>query len=74
VFAPHPCISEVLQGGDISVGQNFCIAISCRHWEHGGQCVELLGVPDLRCRTGQQCLPYVKIVLPAGLWSSPSDL
>jgi hypothetical protein len=34
----------------------------------------LLCAPDLRCRTGQWCLPYVKIVLLAGLWSSPSDL
>jgi hypothetical protein len=71
---PHPCISEVLQGGDIGVGQNFRIAISCRHRQHGRQCIELLCAPDLRCRTGQRCLPHVKIVLLAGLWSSPSDL
>ena len=53
----HPRIGEMLQCGDIGIGQDLGIAIGRRHRQDGRESVELLGAPDLRCRTGQRSLP-----------------
>ena len=53
----HPRIGEMLQSRDVSIRQDLGIAIGRRHRQDGRQRVELLGAPDLRCRTGQWCLP-----------------
>lgn len=41
----HPGMGEMLEGGHISVGQDFGIAIGRRHRKHSRQTVELLCAP-----------------------------
>jgi hypothetical protein len=53
----HTRIGEMLQCGDIGIGQDFGIAIGSRHRQDSRESVKLYGALDLRCRTGQWSLP-----------------
>ena len=64
----HPGVSQMLEGGDISLGEDLGIAIGGCHWQDSRQGIEFLGSPDVRCRPCHLSLPHVVNRLLIGLW------
>ena len=45
----HPGVGQMLERGDVSLGQDLGIAIGGCHGQDGRQGIEFLGSPDVRC-------------------------
>ena len=45
----HPGVGQMLEGGDVRLGQNLGIAIGGCHGQDGRQGIEILSSPDVRC-------------------------